>query len=305
MNAKSDLFCAAVDWGTTNMRVWLLDRSGDVRESRSSDEGMRAAMPDRFEAIMEKHLGQMGAPVDLPVIICGMAGARGGWVEAEYMKTPADLAAAHESAVKVAHATRDIRILPGACQMDDGREDVMRGEETQLAGAAAGSRTSGIFCMPGTHSKWAQVDEGRLVRFTTFMTGEMHGLVSKHSILRDTLGEAKADAENPAFASALDEMLEGRGFTEALFSIRASALLKGVEAGDLASRLSGLVIGSEIAAARRAFEPEEVGLVAAGPLSDLYRAALARADIHAQALDGEALARRGLFAAAQSFWGNT
>lgn len=299
------MFCAAIDWGTTNMRVWLLDQSGNVSASRASDEGMRQAMPDRFEAIMEKHLAEMGAPVDLPVIICGMAGARGGWVEAEYMRTPAQLSAAHESAVKVAHASRDIRILPGACQMDEAREDVMRGEETQLAGAISGVEDNGIFCMPGTHSKWAVVKGGSLTRFTTFMTGEMHGLVSKHSILRDTLGEAKANAESPAFAGAVDEMLEGRGFTEALFSIRASALLKGAEAGDLASRLSGLVIGSEIASAKRAFAPEEVGLVAAGPLSDLYRAALARAGINAEALDGEALARRGLFAAAQSFWGNS
>ncbi len=299
------MFCAAIDWGTTNMRAWLLDQSGNVLASRASDEGMRQAMPDRFEAIMEKHLAEMGAPVDLPVIICGMAGARGGWVEAEYMRTPAQLSAAHESAVKVAHASRDIRILPGACQMDEAREDVMRGEETQLAGAISGVEDDGIFCMPGTHSKWAVVKGGSLTRFTTFMTGEMHGLVSKHSILRDTLGEAKANAESPAFAGAVDEMLEGRGFTEALFSIRASALLKGAEAGDLASRLSGLVIGSEIASAKRAFAPEEVGLVAAGPLSDLYRAALARAGINAEALDGEALARRGLFAAAQSFWGNS
>lgn len=298
-------FCAAIDWGTTNLRVWLLDAAGTVLGERASAEGMRACMPDRFETVMETHLAALGAAPDLPVIVAGMAGARGGWREAPYLAAPVGLGALHAGAVAVPHATRDVRILPGVCQRAPGREDVMRGEETQLAGAVAAGLGDGLVCLPGTHSKWAVVEAGRLVAFTTFMTGELFAVIGGHSILKDTLGEGAVDPAGPAFRGGVEDMLaEGAALTGRLFSLRAASLLAGPAAPDPRARLSGLLIGAEIAAARAAHGTErDVGLVAAGLQADLYAAALRLAGFRPRLLDGGTLVRRGLHDAARSLWG--
>ncbi|MCT7373508.1 2-dehydro-3-deoxygalactonokinase [Chelativorans salis] len=302
--ADTQAFAAAIDWGTTNMRLWLLDGEGGVLAERSSGEGMRACMPDRFESVMEAHLAGLGAAPDLPVVVAGMAGARGGWREAAYLETPARLDALHLNAVCVDGAARDVRILPGVCQRERGRKDVMRGEETQLAGAVAGGLRSGLFCLPGTHSKWAKLEEGRLVSFTTFMTGELFALLNQHSILRDTLGEGAGDAASPAFRDAVDEMLaDGAGLTGKLFSIRAAGLLADDAAPDAKARLSGLLIGAEIAAARQMLDNgATVTLIAGGAQGQAYEAALAAADIAYRTLDGSDLVRQGLFGTATALW---
>ena len=125
----------AVDWGTSSFRLWLIDRAGRIVVERRSDEGMLASAKAGFAAVLQSHLLAVGAADDLPVLICGMAGARQGWVEAGYVDTPARLAAILEQAALVPGQSRDIRILPGIAQRDATAPDVMRGEETQLLGS--------------------------------------------------------------------------------------------------------------------------------------------------------------------------
>src|ERR1044071_5137604 len=88
-----------------------------------------------FAAVLQSHLEAVRAAPGLPVVVCGMAGARQGWVEAGYVDTPARLASILKHAVAVPGQGRDIRILPGIAQRDPRAPDVMRGEETQLLGA--------------------------------------------------------------------------------------------------------------------------------------------------------------------------
>ncbi|WP_309083704.1 2-dehydro-3-deoxygalactonokinase [Chelativorans sp.] len=295
--------CAAVDWGTTNFRLWLLDAEGRVLAGRSSGEGMRACHPDRFGPVLEAHLKALDAPADLPVVVAGMAGARGGWREAPYRETPASLDGLYRDAVKVDGIARDVRILPGVCQRGKGREDVMRGEETQLAGAWAENRQSGLFCLPGTHSKWARAENGQLTGFTTFMTGELFALLSEHSILRDMVAAGEGDSASPAFRDAVGEMLEGGVLSAKLFSIRAASLLEGAAAPDAKAWLSGLLIGAEIAAVRRDLAVgAEVYLIAGGVQARAYETALATAGIACRTLNGQDLVRLGLFSAARALW---
>ena len=107
----------AVDWGTSSFRLWLVDQAGDVLGERRSDEGMMAAGKLGFPAVLQSHLEAVGAPPGLPVVICGMAGARQGWVEAGYVDTPARLASILEHAVPAPGQDRDIRILPGIARV--------------------------------------------------------------------------------------------------------------------------------------------------------------------------------------------
>lgn len=295
---------ALVDWGTSNLRVWLVDAAANVLGERQSPEGMGTLSPDRFAGVLESHLAALGADRDMPAVVAGMAGARAGWIEAPYAETPAGLTDLYLKAVSAPGIGRDVRILPGVCQRTSGAEDVMRGEETQLLGAVASGLSDALFCLPGTHSKWVSLEDGRISRFTTVMTGELFQLISRQSILRLSIGEGRATAEHSAFGPAVEEALAADfSLTSRLFSIRAQALLSGADEASAASRLSGLLLGAEIAAMRpRLGEGQRVQLIGSGALTELYAAALTLAGVQTVSLDGGELVRKGLFSAARTLF---
>ena len=293
------------DWGTTRLRLWLLDADGQVMSERRSDDGLLSAQPDRFSSILDRHLADMGAPAALPVILCGMVGSRQGWLEAPYVDTPASLSDIFAGAVRIPGVSRDIRIVPGLAQRVTEAPDVMRGEETQLAGAGQ-TLLSGrcIVCMPGTHSKWASVADGVVAGFQTFMTGELFSVLSAHSILKHTVGDTPAPvaSDAPGFAAACTGALsDGGDVSTRLFRLRAATLLQGLGQVEAAAALSGLLIGGEIASARRtiAAGAESVVLVASGAMRDLYEAALGLAGIVVEVVDADAAVSAGLRAAAR------
>lgn len=300
---------AAVDWGTSSFRLWLLDAAGAVLAERRSGEGMLTAGAEGFGPILEKHLAAAGAPDSLPVVVCGMAGARQGWIEAPYVTLPAGLDGILAGAVPVpgqgSSQAREIRVLPGLAQRNANEPDVMRGEETQLAGVlplfASGRH---VICMPGTHSKWVEAESGVIAGFRTWLTGELFSVLSKQSILRHSLGDNAAPAlpDTPAFVAACTDALgQGGDIGPSLFRIRAATLLQDLAPADAAAKLSGLLIGSEIASARRLFDlpAGEVILVASGPLGTLYAAALKLAGCAVLQADADDAVRTGLFEAAK------
>ena len=107
-----------VDWGTSSLRVWTLDRWGAIVGQRRSDRGMGRLSPADFGSELQANLTALDVDGDVPVLICGMAGAAQGWQEAQYIDIPSDLAALAGAAVPVAGQQRDIRILPGMAQRD-------------------------------------------------------------------------------------------------------------------------------------------------------------------------------------------
>lgn len=298
----SEAFCAAVDWGTTSFRIWLLDAGGRALAVRRSGEGMTACAPDRFATVLDAHLAALGASATLPVIACGMAGSRQGWREAPYLDAPALLSDIALGAV-VVPGPRDIRILPGICQRKPASPDVMRGEETQLLGIAAGRRDF-VACMPGTHCKWVQVSGGAVRRFRSFMTGELYAAIGEHTILRHSLGGGEAEAQSPSFDRAVEAMLHApNSLTAELFAIRAGQLLG--EGGDAPAALSGLLIGAEIAATRaEGLAASPVTLVAHGRIAALYARALRLAGVDHVLADSEDAVVGGLFFAAQALFGS-
>ncbi|MCP4315637.1 MAG: 2-dehydro-3-deoxygalactonokinase [Hyphomicrobiales bacterium] len=298
-------YCVAIDWGTSSFRIWLMSGDGSALAERRSDEGMTHAATTGFSKVMEAHLQALQAPASLPVVICGMAGSRQGWTEARYLTVPAKLCDIVEKAVRVEGAQRDVRILPGLAQRDPERFDVMRGEETQLLGEFAGDQSSGLACMPGTHSKWVRIAAGRVTEFSTYMTGELFGLIARQSILRHAVGNI--DTCDPGSAAFLGAVKEARdnpaGVSRLLFSIRAGQLLNGQDAASSYERLSGLLIGWEIAAARAEFGTgDKIHLVASGKLFRLYDAAFRSLGLKVPAIDADDAVLKGLMAGAQQFW---
>ena len=297
---------AAADWGTTRLRVWLLDTAGNVVAERRSDEGLLSAQPDRFGEILERQLAEMGASATLPVIICGMAGSRQGWVEAPYATVPVSLAEIFGAAVSVPWTKRDIRIVPGLAQRDAAAPDVMRGEETQLAGAAARLGAGRhLVCMPGTHSKWVELVDGTVTGFQTFMTGELFSVLSAQSILSHSIGvDTKVSADRQAFIDWCKNALSSPAPVETfLFRVRAATLLHGLQPADAAAGLSGLLIGSEIAAAKARFPQDggTVALIASGGMQELYQAALGLAGFTVKTVDADDAVRAGLADTARHF----
>src|SRR5712672_1240813 len=296
---------AAVDWGTSSFRLWLVDRGGGVLEERRSQEGMMAAAKLGFAAVLQSHLDAVGAANDLPVVVCGMAGARQGWVEAGYIDTPAHLAFILERAVPVPGQSRDIRILPGIAQRDPKAPDVMRGEETQLLGALGADATSdAVVCIPGTHSKWAIVKGGTVERFATFMTGELFSVVSRETILSHAVANAEEAEDIGAFISAVVAAFEAPALAaNLLFRVRSSQLLYGGSAAAARERISGTLIGLELAAGLDKDRAKSgITLVASGRLQELYRLAFDTLSVPVRSIDAEEAVRRGLSMAAEAIW---
>ncbi|WP_342738205.1 2-dehydro-3-deoxygalactonokinase [Bradyrhizobium sp. B117] len=295
----------AVDWGTSSFRLWLVDRAGHVLAERRSGEGMLAAAKTGFAGVLQSHLSAVEAPTHLPVLVCGMAGAKTGWVEAGYVDTPAPLAAILKQAARVPGEARDIRILPGIAQRDAKAPDVMRGEETQLLGAlgldAAGEA---LVCMPGTHSKWVRVTGGTVAHFSTFMTGELFSVVSRETILSFAVANAD-DAEDVAsFKAAVKAAFEAPAFAaNLLFGARARQLLFGGTPAAARETLSGTLIGAELAAGLSGAVPKAgITLIASGRLATLYRLAFDALSVTVQPVDADEAVRRGLSMAAAAIW---
>ena len=250
---------------------------------------MTAARPacrrTAFAAVLDEVVGDWRAG-GAPVLVCGMAGARGGWVEAPYVQTPAALA---DLGAHLIEAAPGVRILPGVCKRQDGRlMDVMRGEEVQVFGAL----TDGVAVCPGTHSKWVRMAGGRITDLRTAMTGELFAVLRAHSILGRSMTEGPFDPE--AFDAGVDRGLGDPALTAALFSVRTAELDGRLAPGAAPDYLSGLLIGSEIAGAGGGFEGP-VHLIGAPALNDRYNRALGRAGRTSTPVDPEAAVTRGLW----------
>lgn len=292
----------AVDWGTSNLRAWGIDAAGDAAFSRSSPEGMGKLTRDQYPDVLTRLVGDVAGDAT-DVLICGMAGARQGWLEAPYLDAPANLDRLAAAAVspELPGALKP-RILPGVCLRDAGAEDVMRGEETQLLGLAAiGGGFSGLVVMPGTHSKWALLDGHRLTRFSSAMTGEIYEVLRTHSVLRHSLqGELEGPERDVGFDAGLAQGLDKpERLTATLFKVRAGSLLSGRSAPWCAGFLSGLLIGAEIGGQRDWIGDAEIPLVGSTGICTLYQKAFSSIGARSRIVDATDATLAGLKAARQ------
>ncbi len=283
----------AVDWGTSNLRVWAMRASGPVADARS-DQGMGTLEPEAFEpALLDLIEPWLGA-APMPVIACGMVGAKQGWAEAPYAAVPCPPVSLATVTPNVQDRRLVVHILPGLSQASPA--DVMRGEETQIAGYLADvPEFDGILCMPGTHTKWVQVSAGEVVSFRTFMTGEMFALLSTGSVLRHSMDDHWDDA---AFQDAVrDGLSDPQALAGRFFGLRAEGLLGAPREGKARARLSGLLIGAELAAAKPYWLGQRIALLGSGRLAGLYADALTGEGAAPEMVDVTDATLRGLTAA--------
>ncbi len=252
----------AVDWGTTNRRVFLVE-DGRVARTERDDKGVTAVQDFAAEAA-----GVRARFGDLPLLMAGMVGSNIGWQAGPYVQAPAGIA---ELAANLLRIDARTAIVPGVSVT--GPADVMRGEEVQLLGAVAAGLVPGdsLLVQPGTHCKWAEMQDGRIAGFRTAMTGELFALLRKHGLLAAQLGAEVT--LGPAFLEGVAEGRE-RDLAASLFGIRAAKLLGQRDDADAASFASGLLIGADVAARLKTMGHDEVHILADATLGGLYAAAV-------------------------------
>lgn len=280
----------SVDWGSSNLRVFRMAEGGKVLGRRADGRGASTLAPGQFADVLTEVASDWLAE-DLPVVVCGMAGARGRWREAPYAPCPAGLADIASYVVRPVDAPK-VRILPGVAVWRDGAlDDVMRGEETQLFGLGGGFDR---IIAPGTHSKWARMDGDRISDFRTHMTGELFAaLGGSPSFLGGTAG-----TDDAAFQAGVLTGLDDGPLGQSLFSARVGMLAGRVAQTGLQDYLSGLLIGAEIAGEAREGLDGRIALLGAPALVERYRSALAWAGVEDVVVaDVEAATAAGLWRA--------
>lgn len=279
----------AVDWGTTNRRCHAIDTQGVVIASERDGRGILSVPPGGFADEVAGIRARLG---DLPVLCAGMVGSTRGWAVAPYVPCPATIGALADGLIWVEPGRT--AIVPGVATGAAAAPDVMRGEEVQLLGAVAAglAPADALLCQPGTHSKWATIADGAITGFATAMTGELFALLRAHSLLSDYMTGTVTDG--PAFREGLALAAEGAPLT-VLFGERAGALLGRTAPEDVAARVSGLLIGQDVAE-RRLAPGTPVHILAEPGLGDLYAAAVTAAGGTAIAVDGHAAFVAGITA---------
>jgi 2-dehydro-3-deoxygalactonokinase len=290
----------AADWGNTNLRLWAMGPDGHVLAERNVARGFSGLETVDWEPLLLEICGDLMAPDRATqVVICGAAGSRGGWAEAPYRSVPCTPNGGAEAIRAPARDPRlSVHILPGVNQISP--PAVMRSEETQIAGFLAGEPAfDGVLCLPGTHTKWAHISAGEVVSFMSAMTGELFGLLSKQSILRRTI--AAEGHDEAAFLDGVEAAFRDPGrLSNALISLRAQALLAGLDPVCGRSRLSGLLVGADLTAARLYWLGREVVVIGADRNAENFHTALAAQGVPVRVKDGKAAALAGLIAAHES-----
>ncbi|MCY4540972.1 MAG: 2-dehydro-3-deoxygalactonokinase [Rhodobacteraceae bacterium] len=263
-----------VDWGTSNVRAWLIADGRPIAQSQST-QGMSRIMASEYPRALARMIEPwLSGAASRNVIACGMLGAAQGWVEARYRTVPCKPVAPGELTA-IATELRDctVHIIPGIRQFKP-MADVMRGEETQVAGFCVDNpHFDGVLCLPGTHTKWVHVSAGEIVSFRSFMTGELYDLLCRHSLLRHSVSSNEFCPDEFREAAG-DQLSQPELLAARLFAIRAESLIAGLEAARAGSRLAGFLVGAELAASRPYWLGHRIAIIGAPRLAQSYEMAL-------------------------------
>lgn len=271
----------AIDWGSTHLRAWLY-RSGECVDSLQLPYGVSRLVEHSPREIFDKYVAPWRRQEEMPVVMAGMIGSDAGWQPVPYLACPVLL---HELSSQLYAVAENVWIVPGLKTA----RNVMRGEETQLLGAMQLSPAA-CYVMPGTHSKWVQVNGGAVKGFETAMTGELHYMLMNHSLIGKGLPEQRDDSA--AFAAGLQSGLESPALINKLFEARAARVLGDLPPEAVSEWLSGLLIGAEVSTLRG--DTTKVTLVGGESLCHRYRQACTAAGIQVSDIAGDTAFQQGI-----------
>src|SRR5262249_34294509 len=216
---------------------------------RCEGPGIAALEPGTVLETLRASLERWSTAAGSDVYLCGMVGSRNGLVEVPYGRAPLGVRAWSDACHRSRAGDMTVTIAPGVQGPNfSAVPDVMRGEETQVFGAfqlnphlQQGRR---LLVLPGTHSKWVAVEEGNIVRFHTFIPGELFAVLSSHSSLLRVPASAATAADSADSDAGFAEGLQRAARTDlpaGLFQTRSIQLVKGRSAAWGRGFLSGLL----------------------------------------------------------------
>jgi 2-dehydro-3-deoxygalactonokinase len=295
MGAVKKPVVVGVDWGTTHRRAYVLNAEGECAQEHSDSEGALACK-DRFSDALRDLLQKMQISPDL-VVMSGMVGSAFGWQEVPYVTDTVALNDLPQNLVNARNSPAGVPcvIVPGYCVRNPlGQPDVMRGEETQLLGAVATGHHSGWFVLPGTHSKWVELSQGRIVQLRTYMTGELFGLLTQQGTLAAAAGSTVQVWNSSAFCEGVEAASHG-SLNHQLFGCRARVVCGDMPSASVHAYLSGLLIGSELSDVLRVTGSVDRAQIMAGfqllgspELAAHYQAAASQLALRMRVLDAKA-----------------
>ena len=278
-----------VDWGTTSFRAFRIARDGTIRDRRAGPRGILNVPNNRFAETLREEVGPWLAAGEDHVLLSGMIGSRQGWMEGPYLPCPAGAAEIAGALTDIPFDWGQVKLVPGLSTDDAaGVPEVMRGEETQIIGCLDTIGGAGLACLPGSHSKWARIEAGRVTGFTTHLTGEAFAALRGHTILGRMMRDGATSAA--AFDQGVARAADADGLLHHVFGARTLALTGRMAESDTASYLSGILIGHEVRAALAGQRGVVVQLIGTPELTGLYARAIAACGCYAERHDGDAAA---------------
>jgi 2-dehydro-3-deoxygalactonokinase len=291
---EADTF-VGINWGSTNLRALLIGADGSAIDEYAAPAGIvgldRRGMASVIESLVTRW------PNCGPIYASGMIGSNVGWTEVPYVEAPAGCSNLAAALVETQIGSASVHIVPGiACRRDfDDQPDILRGEEIELMGLAALRTGSGWAALPGTHTKWARLEDGRVVDFFTSMTGEIFDRLTTKGLLASIVdGEA---VEGPLFLKGVAAGRARRlGLGTLLFGARAQVMRGALARSEAASYIRGMLIGSEISDALSmypALAHATIPLVGNRPRCKLYASALETVGVSSEWVESREACLRG------------
>ena len=243
-----------IDWGTTRRRASRF--AGATLVKRIDDaQGLIACAP-HFARSLTALMHELGVQPDAtppPIVMAGMVGSASGWQEVPYLDAGTPLRELPQRLQRVVRpdAPPAAWIVPGVCWRDErGAVDVMRGEETQLLGAIEllGDHSDGWYLLPGTHSKWVQLQGGRVHWMRTYLSGELFALLQDKGTLSAIMRAGQASGVTAEERKAFERGVAysaGAALSHVLFAARAQVVTGALSQEAGAAFVSGALFGAE------------------------------------------------------------
>lgn len=290
-----------VDWGLTGFRAFRIARDGSIRDRKATPRGVLQVADGRFGETLREETGPWLAAGEDRVLLSGAIGGSQGWKQTHFAPCPAGAAEIAASLVDIGFDWARVKLVPGLSGEDlSGVAEIMRGEEVQVLGVPALLRDGGTACVPGMHPRWVRVAGGRIVGFSTHMTGEAYGALRGHTTLTRMMRDGPADGA--PFDAGVRRSGQPGGLLHHLFGVRALVQAGRMSESEAPAYLSGILIGHEVRAGL-AVAPGDVIQVIGGPdITALYAKAIAACGGYAERHDGEAAARGMALVAEHADW---
>ena len=316
-NHNQGPFYIAGDWGSTHLRLWLVDQATGMVHDHCTGPGISlltdgsADIAATFFQLTESWRKQFFVQ---QALLCGVVGSNIGWLTTDYISCPISLLNDRLAPKKVPQSndqTINIQLVPGLkCLRENHIPDSMRGEETQLIGALlsdpALSQGEQLVCLPGTHSKWVWLNQGSVGEFITGLSGELFAVLEQHSVLLSQSDVPDYNHCPDHFALGIERTETGSNLIQLLFETRSRQLSGELSASAARAFLSGLIIGSDIRGImqRSNTQHSEITFIGKPELCNHYQSASQQLGYNGRIIDGEKLVLAGLhFLMQQQFLG--